>query len=249
MAKLKYYRFYLEDVTNGYVYTHIFSATSKAKAMELLSEYGSGFDVIAVKIVTPELMERYGLIEDPIEATPEETSESVEEKPEDVSEPIMAKIIKVEEEQYRHGEEVRISCIVYYESGRVREYLHGEVPKTVWAFIAEATVTGSFRDWNKTVFTHIIVDDEPAEPTPEQSENVPEHDVEEHTEEVSESEVKECKYCRECIYHEKCAENAPYRMECKSMYQLMCGCSACCEDFVSRKSIDDIYEEQKIVEN
>ena len=86
----------------------------------------------------------------------------------------MAKIIKVEEEQYRNGDKVRIACIVYYESGRVREYFHGEVPKTVWAFIEKATVTGSFRDWNKTVLTHIIVDDEPdtAETTPEQPGNV-----------------------------------------------------------------------------
>ncbi|MDE6501515.1 MAG: hypothetical protein K2L10_05480, partial [Ruminococcus sp.] len=61
MAKMKYYRFYLEDVTNGNVFTHIFSATSKAKAIELLNEYGSGIETISIKIVTPELMKRYGL--------------------------------------------------------------------------------------------------------------------------------------------------------------------------------------------
>lgn len=58
------------------------------------------------------------------------------------------------------------------------------------------------------------------------------------------SEVKECKYCGECIYYEKCSVNSPYHMECKSDC-LLCGSPFCCEDFISHKSIDDIYEEQK----
>ncbi len=61
--------------------------------------------------------------------------------------------------------------------------------------------------------------------------------------------VKECKYCCECIHYKKCASNALERMKCKSEDGSCCGFLAvCCEDFVSRKSIDDIYEEQKRTE-
>lgn len=49
--------------------------------MELLSEYGPCIDVIAIKIVTPEIMERYGLTEEHTEATPEETTEPTPEQP------------------------------------------------------------------------------------------------------------------------------------------------------------------------
>lgn len=55
--------------------------------------------------------------------------------------------------------------------------------------------------------------------------------------------VKKCEYCRECIHYGKCSVYAPDKMECKD--GLGCGCPVCCEDFVSRKTIDDINEEQK----
>ncbi|MDE5620575.1 MAG: hypothetical protein K2O29_00860 [Ruminococcus sp.] len=60
--------------------------------------------------------------------------------------------------------------------------------------------------------------------------------------------VKECTKCPECIYYEKCSVYAPERTECKTVDGLLCNLSVCCEDFVSRKSIDDIYEEQKMTE-
>ncbi len=60
------------------------------------------------------------------------------------------------------------------------------------------------------------------------------------------SEVKECTNCPECIYYEKCTSNASERMQCKSKYP--CVSLSCCADFQSRKSIDDIYEEQKTTE-
>lgn len=60
--------------------------------------------------------------------------------------------------------------------------------------------------------------------------------------------VKECEYCCECIYYERCLSNAPERMKCKSSDCFMCGCHVCCEYFVSFKSVLDIYEEQKRTE-
>lgn len=56
--------------------------------------------------------------------------------------------------------------------------------------------------------------------------------------------MKKCVYCSECIYYEKCSVNAPNRMNCKAG-RLGCGAPVCCEDFISRKSIFEIYEEQK----
>ena len=89
--------------------------------------------------------------------------------------------------------------------------------------------------------------DEPetGEATPEQSNNT--HETEETTPAVSE--VKECKYCPECIYYKKCTSNAPEYMKCKSKDGSCVGFLAvCCEHFISCKSIDDIYEEQKKTE-
>lgn len=80
----------------------------------------------------------------------------------------------------------------------------------------------------------------------EQPENVPEHETPETT---TTSEVKECEYCRECIHYGKCSVYAPEKMECRTGNRLLCGSVVCCEDFVSRKSIDDIYEEQKRTES
>lgn len=83
---------------------------------------------------------------------------------------------------------------------------------------------------------------ETEETVEEQPENVPEHETPETT---TTSEVKECEYCRECIHYGKCSVYAPEKMECRTVNKLLCGSVVCCEDFVSRKSIDDIYEEQK----
>lgn len=83
---------------------------------------------------------------------------------------------------------------------------------------------------------------ETEETVEEQPENVPEHETPETT---TISEVKECEYCRECIHYGKCSVYAPEKMECRTVNKLLCGSVVCCEDFVSRKSIDDIYEEQK----
>ena len=60
---------------------------------------------------------------------------------------------------------------------------------------------------------------------------------------------EKCKHCCECIYYEKCAVNAPYRMECNQLKKILCGFTVCCEDFISRKSIGDFCEEQKNIEN
>ncbi|MDE6091995.1 MAG: hypothetical protein K2G14_02745 [Ruminococcus sp.] len=62
--------------------------------------------------------------------------------------------------------------------------------------------------------------------------------------------MTECKYCCECIYYKKCVSNAPERIKCKSKDGSCVGFLAvCCEDFISYKSIDDIYEEQKRTES
>ena len=45
---------------------------------------------------------------------------------------------------------------------------------------------------------------------------------------------EKCKHCCECIYYEKCAVNAPYRMECNQLKKILCGFTVCCEDFISR---------------
>lgn len=60
----KYYRIYFEDVDSGLFDTRIFSAASKANALELFNESFFGCNVIAIKIITPELMERYGLTDE-----------------------------------------------------------------------------------------------------------------------------------------------------------------------------------------
>ncbi len=84
--------------------------------------------------------------------------------------------------------------------------------------------------------------------TPEPLDNKHEQpdDASETDKEESVSEVKECTSCPECIYYEKCTSNAPERIQCKSKYP--CIVLSCCADFQSRKSIDDIYEEQKKTE-
>ena len=87
---------------------------------------------------------------------------------------------------------------------------------------------------------------EPVEDVPETA-SADELETEETTPAVSE--VKQCKYCSECIYYKKCTSNAPENMKCKSKDGSCVGFLAvCCEHFISCESIDDIYEEQKNTE-
>lgn len=143
----------------------------------------------------------------------------------------MAKIIKVKEEQNRNGEEVRSHCIVYYESGRVREYVHFEIPKTVWAFIEKATVTESFRDWNKTVLTHIIVDDEP-----DTSEEQPENTAESAPEREFDREV--CRCCKSCTRLSECDKVMTYDAFSNVTEEMECRCCdgeyTCCSGFTPK---------------
>ena len=85
----------------------------------------------------------------------------------------------------------------------------------------------------------------PSEYTPETT-SADEPSTEETTpaEETS-SEVRKCQYCPECIYYERCTSTASNCTQCGSCIG---ACGVCCEHFVSRKSIDDIYEEQKKTE-
>lgn len=62
--------------------------------------------------------------------------------------------------------------------------------------------------------------------------------VSKQPESESESEVKECRYCRECIHYEQCSVYAPEKMECRTVNRLLCGSVVCCEDFVSRDYSD-----------
>lgn len=65
--------------------------------------------------------------------------------------------------------------------------------------------------------------------------------------------MTECKYCCECLYYSSCKRNKEVSdenaldMTCYVDECIMTSC-ACCEFFESRKSIDDIYEEQKRTE-
>lgn len=66
-------------------------------------------------------------------------------------------------------------------------------------------------------------------------------------------EFRECEHCCECLYYSSCKRNKEVsevvaeNMTCYGDECIMTSC-VCCEFFESRKSIDDIYEEQKKTE-
>lgn len=166
-------------------------------------------------------------------ADPDDEPETEETTPE-VSAPVEntehSNIVRVEIRAYDFDEKLHsstVSAFVTYESGithtfhRKSFFSNGQVSRECLPDSVISFMDSSYRSFSDTVNGVQIVIYEISELYKiEQTEDVPETasadepETEDTTPAVSE--VKQCRYCPECIYYKKCTSNAPENMKCKS---------------------------------